>query len=128
MAALKDITTPDDIKHLVDTFYAKVREDALLSPVFALRIGAHWGPHLEIMYKFWNMAIFGMRDYTGHPFSKHITLPLEGEHFERWLHLFYETLDDNFQGQTADDTRRKAGGIAQTFQAKLHIGPFAPKQ
>ena len=123
MSATKDLSSIDDIKWLVDTFYGKVRADALLSPMFSLRIGNDWEPHLQTMYKFWNMAIFGVHDYVGNPFSKHITLPLEGEHFARWLTLFFQTLEEGFQGPVADDTRRKANGIAQTFQARLHIQP-----
>ncbi len=59
-----DITSIDDIKHLVDTFYGKVQADGLLAPVFMARI-KDWKPHLEIMYKFWNAALFGVREYAG---------------------------------------------------------------
>lgn len=126
MNAIKDIEGRGDIVWLVDNFYAKVREDALLAPVFALRIPGSWDAHLETMYNFWNMAIFGVRDYQGNPFSKHVTLPLEGEHFDRWLLLFFATLDARFQGPISDDVRRKARGIAETFQARLNIRPYDP--
>ncbi len=123
MQAVKDIEGRQDIQWLVYHFYRKVQEDALLAPVFALRIQDNWDTHLETMYKFWDMAIFGVREYQGHPFAKHITLPLEARHFERWLQLFSATLDENFQGPVANDTRRRAAGIAASFQARLRIRP-----
>ncbi|PUZ25582.1 globin [Chitinophaga parva] len=123
MHMLKDIEGREDIVWLVDNFYAKVREDALLAPVFASRIHDTWDAHLETMYNFWNMAIFGVRDYQGNPFSRHVTLPLEGEHFNRWLQLFSATLDERFAGPVTDDVRRKAHGIAATFQARMNIRP-----
>ncbi|MBT1709755.1 group III truncated hemoglobin [Fulvivirgaceae bacterium PWU5] len=117
----KDIENIDDIKYLVDTFYDKVRVDSLLGPVFLARIH-DWQPHLEIMYRFWNAALFGVRGYVGNPFARHAALPLEAEHFEQWINLFYATIDDRFEGLIADEAKRRAMIMAHTFYGRIHAG------
>jgi hemoglobin len=116
---MKDIENIEDIKIMVDEFYLKVRKDDLLAPVFALRI-TDWQPHMSTMYRFWNAALFQVREYTGNPFAKHVALPLEGPHFEQWINLFYETLDDHFAGPVADDAKRRAMIMANTFYQRMY--------
>ena len=41
------------IERLVRGFYARIREDELLGPIFAARI-ADWEPHLQRMFAFWS--------------------------------------------------------------------------
>jgi len=113
-----DITNIEDIKHLVDTFYGKVQTDGLLAPVFMARI-KDWQPHLETMYKFWNAALFGVREYVGNPFAKHAALPLDAPHFEQWINLFYGTIDEYFEGPVADEAKRKAMLMAHTFYSRI---------
>jgi hemoglobin len=75
------------IDRLVRGFYARVREDALLSPVFAARI-ADWEPHLERMCAFWSSVALLTGRYRGRPTEKHLPLPVDARHFDRWLALF----------------------------------------
>lgn len=121
-----DIQNLGDIKLLVNRFYEKVRQDELLAPVFAAKI-SDWSPHLETMYRFWNAALFNVREYTGNPFMKHADLPVQQEHFERWISLFYETLDELFEGAVADVARRRAMIMAHTFYRRMNIArPLSP--
>ena len=115
-----DICGIEDIKLLVDEFYAKVQEDELLAPIFNFRLSTHWGPHLEKMYTFWNAALFGVKGYNGNPFMKHATMELEAEHFERWLDMFNETINAHFEGPIADDTKKRALIMAAMFSHKLN--------
>ena len=115
---MTDITGIEDIKRLVDHFYDKVRMDDMLAPVFASRI-QDWEPHLQTMYGFWNMALFGVKDYSGNPFSKHIDLPVESAHFNRWLHLFMQTLNENFDGPVAGEAMQKASAVARIFLSRI---------
>jgi hemoglobin len=115
---MRDLEGLDDIRFVVDVFYNKVRKDALLSPVFAMRI-TDWQPHLDTMYRFWNAALFGVREYVGNPFGKHAELPIDGPHFEQWIKLFYETLEEHFEGPVADEAKRKAMIMAHTFYARI---------
>ncbi len=115
---LIDITRPEDIRILVDQFYNKVRQDDLLAPIFATRI-TDWQPHLDTMYNFWNMALFGTKEYIGNPFSKHVDLPVESTHFNRWLYLFMETLNQSFEGPVAAEAMQKASTVARIFLSRI---------
>ena len=115
-----DIQTPADVKFLVDTFYGKVQEDVLLSPVFT-EVVEDWQEHLPTMYAFWNSVLLGHTDYKGHPFPKHTVLPIGKEHFERWLALFSNAIDANFAGEKAQEAKLRAGTIAKIFQAKMGL-------
>ena len=115
---MKDIQNIEDIRILVDRFYTKVRADELLGPVFETRI-RDWGPHLDTMYRFWNAALFQVREYVGNPFMKHASLPVDGQHFERWIELFYQTLDENFDGSVAQEAKKRAMIMANTFYNRM---------
>lgn len=82
------------IDHLVEAFYAKIREDDLLGPIFAEHIH-DWPPHLARMKAFWRSVLHNSGEFSGNPMLKHLAMPdLEFAHFGRWLDLFYETLRD----------------------------------
>ena len=116
---MADIQSEADIKLLVDSFYSKIKADDLLGPIFQEKLGDHWDQHLEKMYKFWGMALFARSGYSGHPLSKHLTLPIEETHFNRWLHLFFNTLNEHFDGPVAGEAMKKAGLIARTFLVRI---------
>lgn len=116
---MKDIENIDDIKLLVDEFYGRVRADSLIGPVFLDKITGDWQPHLDKMYAFWNAALFGVIGYKGQPFAKHAPLPIEQEHFERWLGLFMATIDNHFEGRVADDAKNRAVLMADMFLSRL---------
>ncbi|MEL7221218.1 MAG: group III truncated hemoglobin [Bacteroidota bacterium] len=117
---MTDIANRDDIKLLVDSFYAKIRKDELLSPVFASRIADDaWGKHLTRMYSFWNTVLFIEQSYKGNPFARHATLPVDDAHFKQWIHLFHATVDEHFAGEKAEETKRRAKNMAIMFTAKL---------
>jgi hemoglobin len=81
-----------DIGRLVDSFYAKVRQDDMLGPIFADAIGDGWNLHLATMRTFWCSVMLGSASYKGNPMAAHLRLPLLTPlHFERWLQLWRET-------------------------------------
>ena len=114
----KDITTSDDVKKMVDSFYQKVNEDEVLSPIFNDFAGVDWEEHLPIMYQFWGSILLGEATYSGHPFAKHIPLPIDQTHFERWVSLFTHNVEVQFEGTNADEAKLRAKTIGQIFQAK----------
>ena len=117
---MNDIRDKEDVKIFVDAFYKKVRIDSILGPVFAAKIpDDNWPPHLERMYSFWSTVLFAVRDYSGNPFSKHATLPIQGNHFEKWMELFTETIDTHFAGEKAEDAKMRAIKMGKLFQSKL---------
>ena len=120
MIPMRDIENSDDIKLMVDTFYAKIQQDALLGPVFAERIAPDaWTPHLETMYRFWGSQLLGTQQYQGAPYAKHRTLPVHAEHFDRWLQLFDATVDELFKGPRASTAKVKAASIGKIFLSKM---------
>jgi hemoglobin len=79
------------VAELVDRFYAKVREDELLGPVFNTRI-EDWDEHLAKLRAFWSSVVLMTGRYKGQPMPVHIAISeITDKHFERWLALFAET-------------------------------------
>jgi hemoglobin len=119
MEPVKEIVTIDEIKMLVDTFYGKVREDNLLKEIFNSRIQERWPEHLEKMYRFWQTVLLGEHTYYGSPFLPHANLPVSKEHFNRWLKLFYETVDENFVGEKAERAKWQGERMSEMFHSKI---------
>lgn len=123
---MEDITNEADVRQLVDAFYAQVREDALLNPIFADVAKVDWAQHLPKMYAFWNGLILGKPGYSGRPFPVHAVLPVQKVHFERWLGLFKATVDTHFTGEGAERAKSAAASIAHTFAMRMGlIDPMA---
>ena len=78
------------IETLIRAFYARVRQDALLAPIFESRI-SDWEPHLDNMFAFWSSLTLHTGRYRGQPMAKHMPLAVDARHFDRWLALFEET-------------------------------------
>ena len=116
---MKNIESLDDIQLLVDTFYGKVREDELLANIFNGVIQDNWDVHLEKMYSFWQTVLLEELSYRGSPFLPHMKLPVDKEHFDRWLALFSETVDSLFTGQKAEEAKWRAGRMAEMFYSKI---------
>lgn len=115
----KDILKLDDIKNLVDSFYGKIREDLLLKDIFNNIIQDRWPQHLEKMYTFWQTVLLSEHTYYGSPFPPHAKMPIDKKHFDRWLQLFFETIDENFSGEIADEAKWRASKMAEMFQFKI---------
>ena len=83
------------VSELVITFYSRIREDRLLGPIFDEAIGDRWGYHLEKMKDFWATVALGAGRYSGEPIPAHKKLvEVQPWHFDIWLELFGETLQD----------------------------------
>lgn len=114
-----DIQTLDHIRSMVDSFYTKVRADELLGPVFEGIIQERWPAHLEKMYRFWQTVLLAEHTYMGSPFAPHAAMPVEKEHFERWVGLFRQTVDEQFEGPKAEEAKWRAERMAEMFQMKI---------
>lgn len=114
-----DILNLEAVKELVDAFYEKVQEDDLLKNIFNERIGDQWPKHLEKMYRFWQTILLDEHTYSGSPFLPHANLPVEKEHFNRWLQLFFETIDATFEGEKAEEAKLRAEKMATMFHYKI---------
>ncbi len=126
-AEMTDLKDEEDVKVFVDAFYAKVRADPVLGPVFSGVIpDDNWDPHLNKMYGFWTTVLFAKPEYRGNPFSKHVNLPVENIHFQRWIDLCEETIGENFSGEKADEVLVRSNKMRITFQSKLERIRISP--
>ena len=83
------------ISILVDSFYARVRRDELLGPIFNEKIGDHWPQHLAKLKDFWSSVALNTGRYDGRPMPVHMAIPGIGRmHFDVWIGLFEKTLQD----------------------------------
>ena len=113
---------PAYIDHLVEQFYAKVRGDPVLGPIFADRI-ADWAPHLARMKQFWAAILLGDGPFRGNPMAKHVAITeIEAFHFKRWLVLFNATLRE-LEGDPAATTlvASRAEAIADSLFTGIRI-------
>ncbi len=124
-----DIVSRDDVFLLVTSFYAKVRKDKLLGPIFNTII-KDWDKHLEHLTDFWESNLFFSKKYKGDPIKKHIDVDsyYDGKinelHFGIWMNLWYETIDELFVGDTAQIAKNRARNMG-TF---IHIKMFEARK
>lgn len=116
-----EIENLDHIKLLVDTFYSKIRKDELLKDIFNDIIQDRWPAHLEKMYRFWQTVLLEEYTYQGSPFLPHATLPVQKKHFDRWLTLFNETIDEHFKGEKAERAKWQGERMAIMFLSKIEM-------
>lgn len=114
-----ELLSIEDVKTLVNSFYNKVQQDKVLAPIFNDIIKDKWTQHLEKMYTFWQTVLLDQHNYFGSPFLPHAKLPLEQEHFDIWLSLFYKTIDENFSGEKAKEAKWRSEKMAAMFLAKI---------
>lgn len=117
---VKEIEDIEDVKLLVNTFYDKIRVDSLLGGIFNAILDGKWDKHLPIMYRFWQTVLLKQHTYQGSPFRPHAKLPVEKAHFDRWLMLWHETLDENFVGEGVVLAKKQAKVMAEMFMHKIN--------
>lgn len=103
------------IERLVHGFYAKVRRDPVLGPIFDARV-QHWGRHLDQMCAFWSSVALMSGRYHGTPMVKHVPLPVDAGHFDRWLELFETTAGELCPPQAAAHFVERARRIAASLE------------
>jgi hemoglobin len=117
----KDIATLEDIQLMVNSFYDRVRADDMLGPIFNGVIQDRWPEHLQKMHRFWQTVLLDEHTYYGSPFLPHAKLPVDQEHFNRWLTLFNATIDEHFQGAKATRAKWQGERMAEMFLSKLQF-------
>lgn len=106
------------IDRLVRAFYGKVRLDPMLGPVFEAQV-VDWEHHFQILGAFWSSVTLGTGAYSGTPMQKHIGLPVDGRHFDRWLRLFGETAIEICPPDAARLFMERAMRIAESLELAI---------
>jgi hemoglobin len=118
---MKDIENREDLELLLGEFYKTATRDE--------QIGHHFNDldlasHLPVIVDFWEKMLFGKAVYFGNPLAVHKVLhersPLELEHFQRWVKIFSEKVDENFVGETAENAKLRANMIGHALNQKLN--------
>lgn len=113
------------VHRVVHGFYARIRSDELLGPVFNGAIEDRWDHHLAKMVDFWSSVLLMSGRYEGRPMAAHLMLdarrgeqgmPRLGQaHFEHWLALFRATVQELCPPDAAALFIGRAEKIAQSF-------------
>ncbi len=103
------------IERLVRSFYERVRADEMLGPIFDARI-RDWEPHLQQMCAFWSSVALMSGRYQGAPMPKHLPLPVDATHFDRWLALFEATAAEVCPPEAAAHFLERAHRIAASLE------------
>lgn len=114
----KELESRADISILVQAFYARVLNDEMLSPFFKK---LDFDRHLPKMIDFWCFVLLGETGYKTNVIEKHLHMPLKEEHFEQWLNLFHQTLNQYFEGENVETAKQRAFTIAWTTKSKMNI-------
>ena len=124
----KDIKTREDVFLLVSSFYKKVRKDAVLGPFFNDVI-KDWDEHLDKLTTFWESSLFMTRKlekrYKGNPLEAHVKVDKENDnsiselHFGLWLNLWFQTIDELFEGDYAENAKRRARKMGTFLYLKI---------
>ena len=118
LQAAGELCSEEEVAHLVHTFYARVRRDAVLGPIFDAHI-ENCDLHLARLVDFWSSILRRTGRFTGAPMPRHAALPgLDAELFQRWLRLFRE----NAAGQTNQAMAQRACAMAERIAQSLWLG------
>ncbi len=118
-----DIDTRADCEQLVRAFYGRALADPIIGYLFTDVAHLDLEAHVPRITSFWETVLLGARSYGGGAFRPHLELhmksPLRHGHFERWLHLWGETLDELFEGERAELAKAHATRVAAAFESRL---------
>lgn len=121
---MADIESRKDIEVLMQEFYQTLLKDHSISYIFTDIARINLEEHLPVICDFWESILLQSKVYRKDILEIHINLnekeKLTKEHFDRWLHHFYTTVDKHFIGLKADLIKMRAQSIATVMQTKLH--------
>jgi len=129
MIMKEDIKTREDVYLLVTSFYNKVRKDTVLGPFFNDVI-EDWEAHFDKLTTFWESSLFLKTKYLGNPLKVHVEVDKANNHnitelhFGLWLNLWFQTIDELFVGDYAENAKRRARKMG-TF---LYLSIFEARQ
>ncbi len=119
--------TKENLRTMVNVFYAKVLKDEIVGPFFIEKLGDDlksdvWQTHLELLTNFWASIAMGDTEYRGNPFAPHLNLQnLSREAFSRWLELFAETVESVYSPEISNFFKQRSTIIAGNFMRNLGL-------
>lgn len=121
----RDIETREDIHNVVTQFYAKIRKEDKLGPIFNHMI-QDWDEHLNRLTDFWETNLLSVINYKGNPIKVHqqvdATFPeiITEHHFGIWLRLWFTTIDELYTGEKTETAKRRARKMSTHLHIKMY--------
>ena len=120
---MTDISTREDCERLVRAFYSRALVDPIIGFLFTDVAKLDLEAHVPQIASFWETILLGAQTYRGGAFRPHAALhrqvPLRSAHFQRWLVLWRETVDELFEGERAELAKAHAERVARAFLGRL---------
>lgn len=120
-----DIKNRNDLSQLVHSFYDKIRANDEIGPFFNETI-QDWDEHLEKLTDFWENNLFSVRKYSGNPALVHVAVDQKFNHkinpnlFGLWLNLWFETLEELFEGENVETLKFRARKMGTVFMMAIY--------
>ncbi len=122
----RDIASREDIDALMMSFYGRAMSDSVIGYLFTDVAKLDLAHHLPVIGDFWESTLLGTGVYSRHgrnPLLIHAELDaksrLEPHHFQRWLTLFRDCVDESFAGLRAEHAKQRGAAIARRMQDYL---------
>jgi hemoglobin len=118
-----DIKNRDDLYIIVKEFYKNLLLNNNMKKIFEkFNDQNKLEQHLRTLVDFWDNILFYSNTYQKNAMQPHIALhhkePFNKKHFEIWLDLFNQSVDNNFEGNNAHTIKTRALSIATIMQIK----------
>ncbi len=125
-----DIETHDDCVRLVTAFYGRAMTDPIIGFIFVDVAHLDLDEHIPVIASFWETILLGAGTYSGGAYAVHAALnrkvTLRTGHFQRWVGLWNETVDELFAGEHAEQAKTHAQRVARAFDRRLRGLPPEP--
>ena len=124
---MNDITNREDLTQLMESFYHKALQDDVIGHFFNEVAPLQMETHIPLIVDFWETIVFDKAKYSGNVLNVHEHLhqlsAFKEEHFNRWVALFKETVNELFFGEKAEMIKQRGESIATVMKIKLvHSG------
>jgi len=118
-----DIETRADIEKFITRFYEAVKQDDSIGFIFTDLVQVNWEQHIPVIVDFWETILLDNPVYKKNAMEVHYDLnkkiPLQKIHFNTWLHLFGNAIDEIFAGKIAELAKTRAKSIADVMLFKM---------
>jgi hemoglobin len=118
--------TEEALGIVVERFYARVRVDPLLGPIFGSAVH-DWPEHLGRLTDFWSSVMLTSGRYKGRPLPAHLKHAgaITPEAFQRWLGLWQAVTNELLAPDAAAAIQAKAARIAESLSLGIRYADKA---
>jgi hemoglobin len=120
----RDIETREELEEFLRAFYKKAFADELIGLFFTEVVPLDLKTHIPVIANFWESVAFNKPSYRKNVMEVHQHIhhlfKIEKEHLDRWVKIFTETLDENFEGPRTELMKQRARSIATLMDIKLN--------